>query len=284
MRADLAGLLAYFGPLYLRKAARRLKQLKLDPTTRQRATAHIQATIQAEGPRTRPELAAALAAEGIPVAGQAIAHLVRGAALEGVICFGPDRDGVQTYVVLDDWLERGAAPDPADTLARLARRYVSGYGPVTPSDLAAWAGIMQQEARTSFEAIEDELSEVTLEGAPAWLLADHTVWIDADPPAGPDVRLLPGYDPYWLGYRARGFMVAEAQRIHPGGGLIRPVLLVDGSAAGTWRLQRGKRATTLHVTPFAALDEAVRAALENEVQAVGRFLETPVTLALDEPV
>jgi hypothetical protein len=54
------------------------------------------------------------------------------------------------------------------------------------------------------------------------------------------VRLLGAYDPYLLGWRRRDHVVApeHARRVHPGGGVVRPVILRDGHAVGTWSAQR----------------------------------------------
>ena len=65
----------------------------------------------------------------------------------------------------------------------------------------------------------------------------------------------------------------HARQVWPGGGWIHAVVLVDGMAAGTWRLDGG----ALRVDPFWPLP---RAALETEVQDVGRFLGRDLALVL----
>ena len=280
--ADLGWLLGFFSPLNLAHAQRRFKQLGLDASIRGRATRILRDTLHERGPLTRPALAAILAAQGIPVAGQAIAYLVHGAALEGAICCGPERGPKLTYVALDDWLTLGPSRDPVVVPAELARRYLASYAPAGPEDLAKWAGIGISQARAGFEALARDLIAVETEEGPAWLPATHADWLDGVP-EGPLVRLLPGYDPYLLGYRSRAFMSsAEAEAaIHPGGGLIRPTLIVDGEAAGTWKLGFRKGGATLTVMPLNALDAAVQAGLEAEVQDVGRFLDAEVSLVVE---
>ncbi|MCY4576386.1 MAG: winged helix DNA-binding domain-containing protein [Chloroflexi bacterium] len=53
---------------------------------------------------------------------------------------------------------------------------------------------------------------------------------------GPVVRLLGFFDTYLLGYRGRGLAVAPEymSRVNAGGGMIRPVVTIDGLAVATW--------------------------------------------------
>ncbi len=280
---DLGWLLGFFGPLALGGFARRFKELGLDAETRARATRIMRAVLTERGPLTRPELAAILAGEGIPVAGQAIAYLVSGAALEGAICFGPKRARKLTFVALESWLGPREPVPPEDVLAELARRYLAGHAPAAPEDLATWAGIGIGQARAGFAAIAADLIETATAAGPVWLLERQAAWLAAAPDE-PIVRLLPGYDPYLLGYRNRDWMVAaeHARAIHPGGGLIRPTLIVDGLAAGTWKLATQKRRAQVIVTPFDWLDPALLPGLEAEAEDIGRFLGEAVSLRLAE--
>jgi hypothetical protein len=281
---DLAWMLPLFGPLFIRKGQRRYKQLGLDPETRSRAAREIRATLNRHGPLTRPELARFLAEKDIPVAGQAIAHLVRYAALEGVICFGPERDGKLTYVVLEDWLHLPETLDPDQVQIELAHRYLEAYGPATPYDLASWSGLPVSQARSAFQSIPDDLIEVKIGDSSAWMLPGHAGWLD-QPSADPIVRLLPGYDAYLLGYQNRDFMVPAryARRIHPGGGLIKPTLIVDGLAVGIWKKETRKDHIAIIVEPFETLNPNWLPGLEAEIQDLNHFLNQKTTLKILPP-
>ncbi|MEJ2266727.1 MAG: winged helix DNA-binding domain-containing protein [Anaerolineales bacterium] len=259
--------------VFIRKSDRRYKQLELDQETRKRAVSEIRKALSQRGPLIRTELAEALAAKGIPVEGQAIAHLVRYAALEGVICFGPEHDGQLTYVLLDDWIRPSRRLDADQIQAELARRYLEAYGPAAPDDLASWSGISIGEARAGFEAISNDLLEVQTTDSQAWMLASHSAWLDK-PTEDSIVRLLPRYDAYLLGYQSRAFMVsaAHAKRIHPGGGQIKSTLIVDGRAAGIWSTERKKHSVTIVVEPFEPISPNVISKIEAEAQDIGRFM------------
>src|SRR5260221_11302608 len=66
----------------------------------------------------------------------------------------------------------------------------------------------------------------------------------------PDVRMLPAYDNYLVGYRTREASVPALHqaRVWPGGGLIRPTVIADGLAIATWTRTSGAR--SIHVDAF----------------------------------
>ena len=217
----------------------------------------------------------------MPVEGQGAYHLVRLAALEGVVCLGPDAGGESTYDLLDRWLP--PSPGVDDPLAELARRYIRAFGPAGPGDLAAWSGLPLRDSRAAFEEIAGELTEVSVEGAPAWIHSDRQDWLEAPGPQGPVVRLLPAFDTYLLGYRERdlGVPAEHARRVHPGGGIIRPTLMIDGRTAGVWSRKRTRRGIAVTVTPFEDLPPDVMPGLEEEAFDVGRFLGADAELLIE---
>jgi hypothetical protein len=282
---DLGWLLPLLGPIFVQGNRRRYAELGLDEDVSARAIRLIRDALASQGPLTRAELVARLAARGIRAEGQAAPHILGRAALEGHVCLGPDRDGKLTYVLLDDWVEQGSSLLPDAALVELARRYLAAYAPVGPEDLAAWSGIRIGQARAAWQGIADELVEVEGAGGPAWLPKTHAAWLEESPPPAPVVRLLPSFDVYLLGYRGRDLAVApeHARRVHPGGGVLRPTLLVDGRAAGTWRRTRRRDRLEVVIEPFAELAAAVRLGIEAEVEDVGRFLRVEASFRLVSP-
>jgi len=197
------------------------------------------------------------------------------AGLNGLLCYGPNQAGEETFVLLNDWAEIGAALPEGEARAELARRYLSAYAPAGPEDLAGWSGLTLTQSRAAFSAITDELVEIEYGGESLWLLSGQGAWLDDEPVEDLHVRLLPRYDTYLLGYRDRGMVVPDAfrKRIHPGGGIVHPVVLVDGVAAATWNTKRQKSRTEVIVDPFETLAGDVIDRLIDEVQRLGRFLE-----------
>jgi hypothetical protein len=281
--ADVRWIVGLFGPVFAAAGRRRRQQLSLDDATCERGLAAIHAALSREAPLTRAGLVARIADEGVVVDThtQAPAHLVAYAAMRGLICRGPDLDRDEpTYVLLDDWVPRGATRDGDEALAELARRYLAGHAPAAEADLRAWSGLPAAAARRAFALIADELTEVRLGGAAGYVPAT----MDLDPPAERVVRLLGAFDPYLLGYRGRELALdgRYAKRIQAGGGIIHPAVLVDGRVVGTWRVERtgSARPVAIRVEAFGRLPRGSRAPLEAEAEDVGRFLGGPASLAI----
>jgi hypothetical protein len=171
-----------------------------------------------------------------------------------------------------------AAPalDREQALAELARRYLRGYGPATPADLAAWSGLGRREADAAWRAIAGELAEVATPPGPMWILrgAPRTVATAIRSPV--PVRLLPAFDTLLLGYADRTPLVParHARRVNAGGGMIRPTILTDDGVVGTWAMRRERDGTPrVEVDPFGRLATGVRQGLDREVRAVTRFVD-----------
>ncbi len=269
---DVTWLTGLFGPVFLAAARRRHAQLGLTDDLCHRSEQVILDALRDDGALTRTELTARLAGVGVPERGQQAFHLIRRAALRGLICAGPVRDGESAYVALDGWV---TAPDPGWTpeaaATELARRYLAGHAPATVADFSAWSGLPVALARQAWQALSgsDRYVEVDVAGQTCLLPGDRLA--ERDAVASPtDVRLVPAYDNYLVGYRTRALSVAahHEKRVWPGGGQIRPTVLADGLAVGTW----SRRGATARVDPFEPLDGDVAAGVAVEEADIARFL------------
>ena len=279
---DVHWLKALCGPGAIRGTRRRYQQLGLSEEIREEALGEIQDILQSAGALTRPELARSLAGRGIPVEGQAIHHLVRFAALRGMICLGAEVNGSLTYALLDEWLPAAkTAPHPDDPLREFARRYLAAYAPATQADFKRWSGLGVAQVKAAWEAVAPECAPVALPKGEG-LMLERQIDALAAPPPKPIVRLLPRYDNYLLGYESRAFMVADAyaKRVHPGGGMIRSCVLIDGEARANWKLEKRRAGIRVLVEPFEALEHSILPRLEAEVQSLGRFLNSSAELRL----
>ena len=274
---DAPWILRLVGPTMVRKFRRRHQELGLTPRVYTRAVEVMKQALGEHGALTRRQIAERWAKHGLPGEGQGVPHLLCRASLEGVICFGPTVGGQATHVLPDSWL--GDDSDVADPGAELARRYVSAYAPTTPEDYGTWSGLPSAEVRRAFESIRDELLTIEVDGTPMWMPQTRGGLLDEVPAnEKPVIRMLGAFDPYLLGYRTRDLGVGPEllKRVHPGGGIIRPTILVDGRAVATWARKRSGRKLTITVSPFEALSDEVRAGIYEEVGDIGRFLELEV--------
>jgi Winged helix DNA-binding domain len=242
---DLPLVLAIFGPLHIDRGQRRLTELGLPPELAERSTAEAAAILAEDGPLTRHELSARLRERGVPVEaeGQAAIHVVRRAALAGVLV----EVGVRGREELYGRIDPGPLPDRDAALTELGPRYAAAHAPATAEDFAVWSGLPAADVRRA--------------------------WQDPDPPSGePEegpVRLLPAFDEWLLGWASRDLAVApeHSRRVAPGGGIIRPIAIADGRVVATWRLDRRARRVELD-----AFGRVPRREIQAEAAALGAFL------------
>jgi hypothetical protein len=271
--ADVRSLVGLLGPAFL-GPSRRTKQLGIAGAVGERAVAGLRDALAEEGPLTRDQVKARLAPLGVDPTGQAAIHVVWRAAMEGLLCVVPSTpsDG-ERYALLDDWL--GPADDapsvPLDP-GELARRYLAACGPATPDDFAAWSGLRRPAVREAWAAVAAEVTEVDTSHGPSWLLTSHIEAGDGgraeDVP--PDVRLLGAFDSILLAYADRRLHLSpdHVPLVNRGGGMVKPLVLIDGVVAGTWSRPRGR----VEAQPFRKLTAVESAAVEEEVADVVRFL------------
>jgi len=265
---DAAWLVPLFEQAFADNSRRRLAQLGVDPVTQERGLREIRQALEADGPLTRGDLAERLRRNEIPLDPSTRLHMFRLAIARGVACLGPDAGSQTCLVGAREWLGKRPPHRREAALSELARRYLRAFGPATEADFAGWAGLGLREIRAALAGIGSELIEARVGDRTAWRLKGAL-----RRPRRRIVRLLPAWDTYLMGYRDREFMAAPARwrRIMPGGGILRPSIVVDGVAAGTWRLRRGGSALRVEVEPFEDLDQAAAEAIAAEAADVGRF-------------
>src|SRR5690606_30247317 len=106
---DLRWLNALFAPTFVAQGKGRRAQLGLDENTSARGLEKLKGVLAGGEPLTRGEIVERLAADGFPLErrSQAPIHLIGLAALEGLLCLGPDAaNGEKSFVALDAWVEQ----------------------------------------------------------------------------------------------------------------------------------------------------------------------------------
>ena len=142
---------------------RRLAQEGLSLSSVRRGITTIERALADDGPLGIASLRERVRAAGVPVAGQAMIHLLFRASLEGRIVRGPVSGAEQRYALVSDWLPSAAgevariAADRDRALRELALRYLGGHGPASDRDLAKWAGLTLRDARAGLAALGGRL-------------------------------------------------------------------------------------------------------------------------------
>lgn len=250
-------------PRQLAGNAKRLAQLGVDEAQVETAVAVILAEVAA-APKTRVELGAAIHEAGLPTVGQILIHLLAAASLRAHLIRGPLRAGEHCFVDAENWLSRPRGTNDRDqTLALLARRYLTGHGPASPGDLAVFCGITLGDARRGFAQIAAETRQ----------LGRGLVYLDSQALEQrlPRPRLLGMFDPVLHGWADRSFVLGEYPGAVTSNGMFRATALVSGRVAGTWTIPAG--VVTLQTGQRFSAD--VIAELETEADDVLRFLGLP---------
>lgn len=245
-----------------RANARRLSQEGVALAAADRALAVIAASLASEGPLTREELRNRIAAAGVRIEGQALVHILFGAALRGLVVRGPMIGRQHAYALVSDWLGEPPRKEPAQALAELAYRYLRGHGPAGDRDLAKWAGITLRDARAGLSAIGSKL-QTRVDGL-----------VDLKRRTGeaglPRPRLLGAFDPLLHGWTSRQGVLGPFEPLVVSGGLFRPFVLVRGRAAGLWTISRDGAVALTELAPLAPDDAS---ALERDARDVERFIQ-----------
>ncbi len=196
------------------------------------------------GPADRSQVRDALVARGVPVAGQALVHVLFKATLEGWVVRGPMVGKEQGFVLVADWLGPQPAVDRDLALGELGRRYLAAHGPSTDRDLAKWAGITLGDAR---RALSGRTSDV-------------------EPGAARGPVLLGPWDELLCGWASREEVLHGNGSVVTSNGIFKPIALADGDAVATWTVSTGA------LEPFAPLPPATLRALQVDYLDVQRFL------------
>ena len=88
-------------------------------------------------------------------------------------------------------------------------------------------------------------------------------------------RFLPEFDTLMLAHADRSRFIADAHRpyLTSKNLQVAAVFLVDGTAAGTWKVERKRKTATLALQSFGPLTKKATAALEAEGDVLMRFVD-----------
>jgi len=156
-------------------------------------------------------------------------------------------------------------------LGQLFRRYLEGYAPATVEDFYHWSGFSAQMAK---QAVQEagELDRFTVDG----MKGERFTLPGAGPiPEGLlGVRLLAKFDPLILSHRDKTLFVHPDDRtkIFRIAAQVEAVVLSDGFACGTWRLERKAKSAVVRIEPFRKLKPRETGRIEKEAAAMGKKL------------
>jgi hypothetical protein len=216
------------------------------------------------GPTRATDLRELLSAEGLPpIAWSGAPHWIDMVRVPPSGTWAQRR--ADLYGLADDWLGPERATQ-AEGLRHIVRRYLGGFGPATVNDIADWAGV----ARASLVPVIKQLRlrRFRSERGVELLDVSGAPLPAADTPA--PVRFLPTWDATLLVHARRTLILPEKYRplvFHTRTPHSMPTFMVDGSVAGTWRLESGQ----IELTPFEQLTKATMREVESEAERLTAF-------------
>lgn len=174
------------------------------------------------------------------------------------------------FALADDWMK---SPIPADgaPITDFVERYLAAYGPATVADAQTWCAL--PGLKEAFESLRSSLVTFKDERKREYFDLPDAPRPPGETPA--PVRFLPEFDTLMLAHADRSRFIADAHRPHLTSKNLQvaAVFLVDGMAAGTWKVERKRKIATLVLQSFAPLPKKVAAALEAEGDALLKFVE-----------
>ncbi|HUG08803.1 MAG TPA: winged helix DNA-binding domain-containing protein [Acidimicrobiia bacterium] len=147
------------------------------------------------------------------------------------------------------------------------RRYLEGFGPASPQDVAQFAMLRQSDIRPALEPMTDL---VEIEGPDGRVLLDLPDGEIPNDEASAPPRLMAMWDSTLLAYKDRSRIIpAEYRRVViQRNGDVLPSVLVDGYVSGVWRAVDDG----IEITAFHRLDDDDWNALATEAGALVAFL------------
>jgi hypothetical protein len=169
------------------------------------------------------------------------------------------------YGTAEQWLGPSAVT-PAEGLEHLIRRYLQGFGPGAPADIANWAGLPPRPVSEAVDALE--LRHFRDESGTLLVDLPRLPLPDADTTAPP--RFIPTWDASLLVHCRRAQILPEEHRpkvFSTKTPQSVPTFALDGAVAGTWRYEKGK----VELKPFGKISRAARSELDDEARGLAEL-------------
>ena len=225
-------------------------------------------TLLRDRPRGHKELATALQERWPDRDGHALAYVMRNYAT--LVQIPPrgvwGKAGRPVLAPAEDWLGKPLRTEtkPDETIVR----YLRAFGPATPADFRRWSGLTG--VGDAFERVKKKLRSLPTDDGRELLDVEDGALPDAETPAPP--RFLPEFDNVLIGYADRTRIIPPEHFDRVTKSLGKPVLLVDGTTAAFWRVERKRDSAALVIEPFVPIGKRDRSAIEREGAELLRFV------------
>ncbi len=204
------------------------------------------------------------------------AHIMMNAEQDGIVCSGAMSGKKLTYALIEERIAPAKVMSKQDGAALLAKRYFTSHGPATVHDFSWWSGMSLTEAKAALAANEDALDSEEIDGKTYWF-GSH---VQAAKAASTSFHFLPAYDEFLVSYKDRSgsLETAHTRNTITVNGIFRPVILVDGRVAGTWKRTIEKDTVIIETEYFNIPDDTGKG-LRKALKQYGTYLGKDAVLA-----
>lgn len=272
---DLYWMLELTSPHIRTSMKSRQKNLQLNEETLHTCNTIIENALMKNSFLTRDDLVKALNQSGISTSeDNRAAHIFLYAELDGLICSGPNINGKPTYALFRNRVPMPPSINRKEALALLATRYFSSHGPATLDDFVWWSGLPVKDARAGIETAGKSLVCENIQSKDYWHSGKYSITQTNEH----TIDLLPAYDEFVIGYTDRSALLAAAhhKKAISSNGIFKPIILVNGKAAGIWKRTIKNDTVIIETEFFHSSGKKERNLVEEAAERYGAFLEKKV--------
>ncbi|MBY8985258.1 MAG: AlkZ family DNA glycosylase [Candidatus Lokiarchaeota archaeon] len=166
--------------------------------------------------------------------------------------------------------------DESQATKNLIKKYVRNYGPVTETDIVWWLGITKGKVRASLKQLDDTLETIQIGDLEyEYLLpkSERKSIEDIEFNSQFTVNILPGLDPFIMGYKNRERYVnyANYEYIFDRSGNATTTILLDGYVIGVWDIvEKSELLIKFHL--FEKVNPPILDKIEVECKKMGKFI------------
>lgn len=245
---DIHWLLELTAPHIIASLKARHKELELTESVLKKIYAVFEKKLSGGNHLTREALISMFGKENISIDGNRAYHILLRAELDGILCSGSTKDKKQTYALLNERVPKTHHLTRDEALERIARKYFSSHCPATLKDFVWWSGLSVTDAKKGLEAIKQDFVSETIGSDTYWFA--NSVTIPSNEAVS--VHLLPAFDEFLISYtnRKASICTENQQKAIYSNGIFRPIIVINGQVAGTWKRTQKKEKIVVETNFF----------------------------------
>jgi hypothetical protein len=168
------------------------------------------------------------------------------------------------------------AIDEGEARRLVVEQYLASFGPATGNDVAWWTGFPKGQIRQIITGLQDKVSSIRIPGTEAEYLvlsSDRSSLIHMKTPKNPVINMLPGLDPYLMGYKDRERYLSSKyyNYVFDRSGNTTSTILVNGEVIGIWDFA-DKHEPLIKLFLFEGVKESLLKDIHFAAKKIGEFI------------